>query len=964
MLFKKLLIIVILLSLLAGGGYVYVHTQLDQEAIKQEIKKTVEQSLANINIGMGEILFDLSINPSIRINDVVLSSDLDKEDKPLAQVNSILIRTNWYAILSGNITFDDVELIDTSLYMHYGLNEVKNWQYIENILNNKDNDLMNDIEFKLVNTTITYQNDVKAIAQAITDINVNVAIDSASGPYEVNGSITLNNQPYRITLEAESLTEAESDINFQLSNQYSLLSINAVMGIQENNFMLEGKFSLTGKDIGLYIASLVGLDQEYNELEIDDNSFSLTADIQVNNHNIRIDDIIFDGKNSIQTYTANSKDNTPTGETANSKENFINIDLKNGALSEANLNLQHINFDYLFYATKTSNISIINTVIPDLSMLFDIHVNKVIYKKSPITDLFISGQMAGGTFELFPLVAKMPDDGNIKVRGSLSQRSIGNNKNMAISTFNGDLLINGNNIAPVLQWLDIKMKDEDEDEKNNENFSKFSISTDITMVPYRTELNNISFTGKNSELKGDMKIRYGGTRTKINSNFDISNIDFALFEKLNFDEYASITNEKIPEAIRIRNLTRIPYNIDSRFYISQVNLNNEQFNNLSFSLHLSDRKIALEDLQINSIKNKLQTNLIINIEDDQMPRLNLEIEADRLDSSFVMKEQPMEDRIKELYAEFKQKQKNEIIETNDQFTYDGSIRWSTLPINLSSLLLINGDVSINIKKYRHKHLLLDNVSMNGVINQNKLIVNRFGADFIDGEITIDNMIIGHSITNYWSANFRANNININKLVSIITGNKKPSLNGIANISASINSSGSTVRSWLERMNGQIAIAPSNLTISGFNFEYLIKNIERMQTQKNLIQLINSTIKGKASKGSMKFKPFTVTADIQEGRLVFNNLSLNSKNSLYNANAVGVIDLYRWILKIKSVFVFAPVTKYPPQEFLQREKGGIVVNINVETSSIDNPLIELYYTKIVRYWAAIRQEMIRLKKLEK
>lgn len=948
---KKLILISLAIIVLGIGTLYIVLMQTDQDQLKNKlITQLSEATGLDVNVeGETKLLFRWK--PVVSISNLVAKSTLDAPGKPLLTIEHVYLEGRLIPFLLGDFEIQNIRLRSPVINVFKSETGAANLDALSSNNKNQTFDVFDNALITIENGNLNYVSINHFIDHTISEINITLEMDSIYGPYDLTGSIGGKKSDYAISMKSGNITNEGSTVSFTFQHQLFSLSFNGSFSSGNETFnSVNGNVEFSGNDIAEFTSHYFGRRKLFDHIPPNQNTFSISTSLNLTNDNLSLRDITFNSKESMMNDT---KRNQKADSQYN--ESYIEAYIGDKKYLDINLNFDYINLDNIFYLSEIHSVSMIDIEIPDFTIMFDLQADEVYYNNQAAKNVHVGAQLIGRGLELYPITAEIPGQGVFSMSGTLTKPPIRSDSSIMLPVFNGEFMASGDDLIAVNQWI----KFAPAVGTDTETVMPFKAEGKVKIQPHRIEVYDLSsIINKNSNIAGDAVLRHGAGRSKLSARFEIDNIDldklFDLSKGKGETQGFTSASEAIPLAIKIQRIARLPFNFDTELSFSSLVFNKKQFNNITAEMTVSANRIALDRIYIKAHDNDFNAHVALDLSNEN-PRLSTRIEGKKLNTSFFLTEQTREERIKELEKAFLAEQANEIIKTDKVLTIDRSIIWSTVPYDLSRLLLFNGTLDIELKELVHKGIEFDDLKINGNIKKNILHINNFTSRVFDGTLELFNMQITSipSITTVF--NFKMNNISFNTFMEQVL-NKKDVMKGKVNVVGALGLSGNSTKSWISSMRGEYAMAASNLQVKGFNLENLIENLPSIQDENELVTLANKSLSGLNQDKYFAFNTVNSSGVINKGQVLVKKFEALSNR--YNAATTGVIDIKNWLMKLQSSFIFAPSGRYIPYEYLKKEKG---VKFGMRFSGdLDKPKVQSSIRKIQQYFRAAKKEEIRIK----
>ncbi|WP_342225976.1 AsmA family protein [Rickettsia endosymbiont of Urophora cardui] len=418
------------------------------------------------------------------------------------------------------------------------------------------------------------------------------------------------------------------------------------------------------------------------------------------------------------------------------------------------------------------------------------------------------------------------------------------------SIFNGNIKIAADNLKPLLNALKIKT-----DKLPPIINQKISLISNVVYNSQALILHNINLIAGNSNLSGDVTLK--------NLKQDISAIHNLKIN--NFESFMAL--------LGVNNLNRI----------GTLQLNGE-VQKTKDTLQIND-KISAFNTNI-AIKGDVnlafqKTNFNLNI---YSPLINLEkITSGSSAPAPTSASNPVANNTAQASANAPK----------------SSTPWSNSPIDLRFLNTIEGQLSANIDKLTNDSLVINNFKAKLAITGGKLNITSVSANIYGGDLNANGYVSSGKDQN------AAIKIDLkNAYVKSLTpqSGKIKITDGRLNFTTELNSTGNSVYTYVNNLNGQFNVNSSNGKISGFDLNRIVDAINNAKNTEGVLRLINGSFSG----GTTSFNNLVVTGNIERGMVRLTECHLDASPA--KANAHGQINLPQYMMDIGASIT---INNFPP-----------------------------------------------------
>lgn len=228
-----------------------------------------------------------------------------------------------------------------------------------------------------------------------------------------------------------------------------------------------------------------------------------------------------------------------------------------------------------------------------------------------------------------------------------------------------------------------------------------------------------------------------------------------------------------------------------------------------------------------------------------------------------------------------------------------STPWSNNPIDLAFLDKIEGQLSANIDKLTNDSLVINNFKAKLAITGGKLNITSVSANIYGGDLNATGYVSSGKDQN------AAIKIDLkNAYVKSLTpqSGKIKITDGRLNFTTELNSTGNSVYTYVNNLNGQFNVNSSNGKISGFDLNRIVDAINNAKNTEGVLRLMNGSFSG----GTTSFSNLVATGNIERGTVLLTECHLDASPA--KANAHGQINLPQYMMDVGASVT---INNFPP-----------------------------------------------------
>src|SRR5688572_15413371 len=448
--------------------------------------------------------------------------------------------------------------------------------------------------------TLIYRDLAAGTEQKVENLNIDLSLDSLTGPFQAEGGATVANIPLGFRVKTGALDQAKP---MPLDVSFNLTDANATIGfVREVNIaavedptkpIVTGKLSSKGDNLAKLIAGMPN--QSADGLPpIMAQAFAVEGDIQAGKTNARTDN-----------FTATLGD-------LNAKAS-VAADYEAAPSVEANVAIGRIDLDKLMPAGEAKEESTAEasaetaapakpaepfSLPPDVTANLGVTVEQIVYKGQAIDETNVAVQLAKGILTIKDASAKLPGNSSVALTGALTAKD-------GQPNFDGALKADSSNLRALIEaFAPGAVKDVPGDR-----LTKLALNTGVKYNPAQAELANLKASLDQSNLTGRVVVALpdGAQRKQMGLDVGLS------VDKLNLDGYmpaksaakeaepAEATADKTPDqgGNPLKALAPLAdYNANVDFKAGSLTLNQQQISGLRLVAAVANGTLNVKELSV------------------------------------------------------------------------------------------------------------------------------------------------------------------------------------------------------------------------------------------------------------------------------------------------------------------------------------------------------------------------------
>jgi uncharacterized protein involved in outer membrane biogenesis len=451
--------------------------------------------------------------------------------------------------------------------------------------------------------TLIYRDLAAGTEQKVENLNIDLSLDSLTGPFQAEGGATVANIPLGFRVKTGALDQTKP---MPLDVSFSLTDANATIGfVGEVNIaavedptkpIVTGKLSSKGDNLAKMIAGMPN--QSADGLPpIMAQAFAVDADIQAGKTNARTDNFTATlGDLNAKASVAADYDAAPSVE---AKVAIGRIDLdKMMPASEAKEESAEAPAESAPAELAAAKPAEAFSLPPDVTVNLGVTVEQIVYQGQAIDETNVAVQLAKGILTIKDASAKLPGSSSVALTGALTAQN-------GQPNFDGALKADSSNLRALIEaFAPGAVKDVPGDR-----LTKLVLNTGVKYNPAQAELANLKATLDQSTLSGGVVVALpdGVQRKQMGVGVALA------VDKLNLDGYmpvksaakeaepAEAATDKKPDqgGNPLKALAPLAdYNADVDFKAGSLTLNQQQISGLRLVAAVANGTLDVKELSV------------------------------------------------------------------------------------------------------------------------------------------------------------------------------------------------------------------------------------------------------------------------------------------------------------------------------------------------------------------------------
>jgi uncharacterized protein involved in outer membrane biogenesis len=604
---RKLLFGFIGIVVIAVGAALIVPSIIDWNGYKAEIASQVRQATGRELQINGDL--DLAILPSPRLSAIdVRFANLKGATAPhMAQLKSLQVSVRLAPLLSGKVEVESISLIGPIIELERLSDGRTNWDLVpktenstassssatENTAAGGQSESIRLDSIHIEDGTIIYRDSAEEMVEKIENLNLEISAKSLSGPFVVDGGLTVRGIPLEIATSVGKISgpgPAAIKLGVRVPNTQSEIDLTGALNQLNAKPRLKGKISAKGPDLAKLFTAITRSPQP----EMLRQDFTLNAQIDASAKAIAIDGIAL----SFGGTHANGGVNAVLGEKlqADIALRIGRIDLdKLLAINPASSSKSDAATANQAADMGKPKIQSGFALPKNINGTLDLAVDAATFKGGQIRGIKFAASLNDGELTLNQVTARLPGGAEASLFGFLIAKK-------GKPDFDGSVDLRADNLRAVMSWLKV-----DTSTIPADRLRKFSFAAKVAGNPAQIQLSKINMRLDASRIKGGVTYALGRARPGFGARFSI--------DHLNLDAYAPATGKKTkPQSSHsgdvsnapaqsssspLSILTGIDANLNLR--IGTLNFRHTPIQGIRLSSTLFNGKLAIREARIRSL---------------------------------------------------------------------------------------------------------------------------------------------------------------------------------------------------------------------------------------------------------------------------------------------------------------------------------------------------------------------------
>lgn len=840
----------------AIAGLIAAPVFIDLNKYKQDFSAVIKNFTGVEPVIEGGVRVSFFPYPSITIGSINIPNIEGATSPNILSADGVEAKFTFTSLFNGKFDPSSIMLLRPRIELEVMENGDKNWtKLFEKKDAGKTNEALNiPLNIVINNGNIIYRTKTKRVS--VDYITSDIKVDSAHGPFAfagnfIRGTATVNFKGKIGSLDNNSDAELNiyaDSFDFGMKGSYR----------PGSNFDIHGTSSLNIKNLGSFVDSffseepLLAMIKSTEKLDVK-GEFLISKEITSFNK-LSIESESVKGGGSIDLlYGAGRQGESQWDISLNI--NKVNIDSLLAEKEKPKIeNPDLVNY-YTAGAGAVSLASYRFAVPVDISALFALSVDEIIYNGDKISNILIDTDIFNGKAIIHSFSAELPGNSKIEFLGNIDH-------NGSRPLFTGKIRAYGDNLRAALNWLYPQYNFIPENE-----LKEFLFSCDFNITPRKMTVSNIYGSVDKTLLNGSIFVRPSDTVPSIKADIKLDRMDFDKYNATKqIDDYvrALLIGAKDVN-LDTSWLKLFNYNLALSVSGDEIVYNGNEIRKISATIGAAKGLMAIQNFSVDSNVLDLQGKFNINL-NKEVPSINIDITSKNFNTAAFIIGSDTDDK------------------QNAEGTQEESI-WSKDEFNLMGIGRFGGALNLSIGNFKHNKTNLTSINLQGELKKDIFSINDFKVQWgptgnirVKGSLGVSKEApsIGISIV--------ASELNIQDVLQAM--GSENTITGKIYLGGVIKTFGVSPYDWVKEIKTTAKFAMRDVDIKGIDLSAIIEQSRKLYSVIDMDVAIKNALKTGGTKfiaidgnlttdkSILQAKDFSIATDTSRGVFV-GNLSLHN-----------------------------------------------------------------------------------------
>jgi hypothetical protein len=879
-------------------------------------KESIQQNLKNIasyNFRIdGDVKISLLPMPKISLGNVTA----EDENGDTIQINKLVVHPSIMSVFSDKIQIKKIAIHDAEL----------NLSDIKPLKSSQSDSAIAIPNFELVNTTVTFDNEVGADFK-VKNINARfnfAGVTSKDLVLVSNFALGQNRYSFDASFKNINATGDTDDAKFSFYNNLVSLNFIGKLGNLFNKPQLDGKMAFAIK-----ADSSDSKANKFAQIAARDNLKS-SADI-----------LITDSLISVSNFIINSNSITNgRGEL----EWLFGFEQE----IDANISFDKINIDTLFPKVEGekeevfSSVTLLDNVIRPLinefgadvrSQIFgglNASINEILYNGQKIENIAFNMDVYNGDLALNHFKLSAPGKASYLLNGNMSFNDVR-------PRFEGNSTLKVDDLVEFAKWLEIPLSDKLEKQK-----PKLQFTSKVDLIPRSLRLSAIKFILGDTNIIGKAAFKDTGEKrlnTKLTLRInELNTNDYELAQGVDELITQLYLNDKDKSGSRFieyvkdyRWLRTFPLNLHAELLIDKAVYKDKNFTEVHSAFRIAPNNFTIDNLGINSDIIKVDGSIGMALTAIK-PNITIDLNVKDIDLNIFTSLFPSRESLNQILVaqvlKSYEPSKDAPVEKINAVDKQAIINQQNI-FNFYGINNFNCGFKINVDQIRNNTIPILNMNADGLLNEGAIVFNLLKLNIFEGQLeTKGSVSIASSVPNI-NFSYAINNFNPKSALDYFYD--LDNFKGYMSANGSIAGSGYNMPMLLSSLKGNINFIGKKIDFTGMDLNEVIRITESAEP----LNVRMDKLRNSSMTGDTLFDDVAGNIVFEKGIASLANMSLSTNRSrgFYSAN----IDYINKLISGRGKISFIPIGTATP------------INIDVDNKGkLENQIFATNVDEVVKF----------------
>jgi len=544
----------------------------------------------------------------------------------------------------------------------------------------------------------------------------------------------------------------------------------------------------------------------------------------------------------------------------------------------------------------------VNPLPDDMHIMLYLDIDQLFVGQQTWRSAKISAALADAAITVNQFNVLLPGETALSLFGVVSE---GNASGLR---FEGSMEMQGKSLREMLTMVDKSAED-----LPQANFDQFSANSNIFISPAQLRLSEATFKISDFRLDGGM-VAYFDAQPRVEADVKLQDINFDYFRDLwrltHTDPKSNDYFLKLDRNTNWSILRKLAAQIDFKVAVDGFTLFDRTGKYASFRLSAKEGEMGLYNMRFDyGPQDTLDANLSLNVKDD-LPSVSVQINANQLNTDYFLPAAAATKPQPQLPPDQILPQKRE---------------WSEELIDFSWMDGFSGVFDLNIGRFIHRGVALDNLKFRGRLESNALAFKNATFNYWGGKCTLSGQVFGGSVPGL-SLAFTLYDLQLREIISSAAGYN--TIGGRVSASGTVATSGVNPKSWLMQADSNLVFAARGVGVERLSLTGVVDAVRVSRTSADVLNNANLALVNGVTE-------FSVDGTLNMRNALIRTPGLTLRSGISNGLLTGEIKLLPWKMESSTIFKF-PILSTESVPTLTVQLFGPIEDLQrrIDTSSLE------------------------------